>query len=191
MTEEVKIMRVFKGFTGILFIAILFAAVAADAQDISVLKSQQTVERSVFKRILALPYYGVFDNIRFTVDGGTVTLTGEVAEMRNRTDAESAVKRIDGVERVINNIEILPTSRFDDSIRRQTLRTFNRDGASLYRYLLEPRPSMRIIVKNGHLTLEGYVAGKGDSELAYILARTIPGVFSVTNNLVVGKEMYR
>ena len=184
-------MRFIKRFTVFSFMILSFASVAAYAQDLSTIKSTQTVERKIFKKIIALPYYGVFDNIAFTFEDGTVILTGKVAEIRNRKDAESAVKRIEGVRKVVNNIEVLPLSRFDDAIRRQTLRTFNRDGASLYRYLLEPRPSMRIIVKNGHLTLEGFVSGKGDSELAYILARTIPGVFSVTNNLIIGTAEYR
>lgn len=171
--------------------AIAFAILtvgAANAQEISTVKAGQALERKVFKKILALPYYGVFDNIRFSLDGGTVTLSGKVAEIRNRGDAEAAVKRIDGVEKVINNIKVLPLSLFDDSIRRNVLRTFYRDGASLYRYVLEPNPSVRIIVENGRVSLEGYVSSKGDSQLAYVLARSVPGTFAVTNNLAIGKN---
>jgi hyperosmotically inducible protein len=170
-------------------IAIAVLSVAAvRAQDVSTIKASQTLERTVFKKILALPYYGVYDNIRFSIEGGTVTLSGKVADIRNRGDAEGAVKRIAGVEKVVNNIEVLPLSPFDDSIRRKMLRTFYRDGGSLYRYVLEPNPSIRIIVENGRVTLEGIVSSRGDAQLAYVLARGVPGTFAVTNNLVVAKN---
>lgn len=165
--------------------AMMIFAVAANAQ----LPGQTTspTERKILKRILALPYYGVFDHITFTMDGGTVVLSGQIADARNLRDAEIAVRDIDGVTSVVNRIEVLPPSGFDDSIRRQMLRTFSRDGGSFSGYLLEPRPAVRIIVKNGHVTLEGNVTYKGDSQLAYILANGVPGVFSVTNNLKVGR----
>lgn len=171
---------------GFMFLAM--TGTAAVAQDVSAVKSAQTIERKIYKRINALPYYGVFDQIGFTIDGSTVTLTGRVAEIRNRKDAENAIRDVEGVGTVVNKIEVLPLSTFDDNIRRNALRTISRSGGSLYRYLLEPSPSMRIIVSGGHLTLEGNVSGKGDSDLAYVLARTIPGVFSVTNNLTIGKS---
>jgi hypothetical protein len=107
-----------------------------------------------------------------------------------RTDAERRVARISGVERVINNIEVLPLSSFDDSIRVRTYRTLFRTGG-LYRYALGANPSLHIIVKGGHLTLEGVVANEGDSRLAYITARSVPGVFSVTNNLRVERSEKR
>lgn len=151
--------------------------------------SQQTLEKKVFKELIKLPYYGVFDNMKYKVDGNTVTLYGKVANGMNKSDAEHAVKRINGVERVVNNIEILPPSPFDNSIRRRTLRAFADKG--LYRYLWEPNPSVRIIVDGGRIALEGYVANRGDYNLMNILANGIPGVFSVQNNLVVEKDLAR
>ena len=183
-------MRVIKRVTIFALVLMSVAVVSVSAQDTKTLKTNQTIERKVFKRINSLPYYGVFDHIAFKVEGSTVTLSGKVAEIRNRKDAENAVRGIEGVSEVVNQIEVLPLSRFDDTIRRNALRTISRDGGSLYRYLLEPLPAMRIIVDRGHITLEGYVSGKGDSDLAYMLARTVPGVFSVTNNLKIGKAEY-
>lgn len=152
-------------------------------------KSAQTLERKVFKELIKLPYYGVFDHIAFQINGGTVTLYGKVANATNRKTAERTVKRIAGVQNVVNNIEILPLSGFDDSIRYRTLRTLANNGGSLYRYLIGPNPAMRIIVENGNVTLEGIVSSKGDSNLANILANGVAGVFSVKNNLQVGKEI--
>ncbi len=152
---------------------------------------QNGLERKVFKELIKLPYYGVFDHIAYKVDGSRVTLFGKVANARNRKDAERWVKDINGVDTVINNIEILPLSGFDNSIRQQTLQSFYRNGGSLYRYLQEPNPSVRIIVENGRVTLEGYVSNKSDSRLANILANGVSGVFNVQNNLIVGKEQYR
>lgn len=168
-----------------------FFVVATPAQDLDSLKANQTLERTVFRRINNLPYYGVFDQIGFKLEGSTIVLSGKVAQARNRKDAEIAVRDIPGVSKVVNNIEILPLSPYDDSIRRSTLRTFYRDGSSLSRYVQEPRPSIRIIVENGNITLEGYVTYKSDSDFANMLARSVPGVFKVTNNLIVGSEKYR
>ena len=152
-------------------------------------KTVQTLERQVFKQLIKLPYYGVFDHIAFKVDGNNVTLYGKVANATNRKTAERTVARIQGVGNVVNNIEILPLSGFDDSIRYRTLRTLANSGGSLYRYLIGPNPSMRIIVENGNVSLEGVVNSKGDSNLANILAHGVSGVFSVKNNLQVGKEI--
>jgi len=183
-------MKVVKHFL-ILSIAILgFSIVDAQAQNFSGDgKSVQTIERRVFKELLKLPYYGVFDNLKYRVDGDTVTLYGKVVRPLTKKQAENSVEDIKGVRRVINNIEILPLSGFDDSIRRRTLHTFADKG--LYRYLWEPNPSVRIIVDRGHVQLEGYVANRGDYNLMNILANGVNGVFSVENNLVVGKEIAR
>lgn len=147
---------------------------------------QSAIEKKVFKEILKLPYYGVFDHIAYKVDGDTVTLFGKVFRPLTRKEAENSVEDITGVRNVVNNIEVLPLSRFDDSIRYNTLRAFSNSGG-VYRYLLEPNPSVRIIVDNGHVTLEGYVANRGDYNLMNILANGVSGVFSVQNNLIVGK----
>ena len=145
---------------------------------------QGTMNR-VRKELVTLPYYGVFDNLEYKVEGETVTLYGQVLKPSTRRDAERRVARIEGVERVINNIEVLPVSGFDDSIRVRTYRAVFRSG-SLYRYAMGANPSLHIVVKNGHVTLEGVVSSQVDSQLAYMAARGVPGVFSVTNNLRVG-----
>jgi hyperosmotically inducible protein len=138
----------------------------------------------VRKQILRLPYYGIFDNIAFEVEGDTVTLSGQVLRPTTRSDAAKRVAKIEGVEKVVNNIEVLPLSRFDDSIRARTYRTvFNQ--ANLYRYALGTNPSVHIIVKNGRVTLEGVVANQSDSNLFNIAANGVSGVFAVTNNLRV------
>ena len=179
-------MKLIKHFL-ILSVAILgFSLINVEAKTDDV-KSTQTLERQVFKQLIKLPYYGVFDHIAFKVDGSAVTLYGKVANATNRKSAERIVKRIQGVERVVNNIEILPLSSFDNSIRYRTLRTLANTGG-LYRYLHEPNPSIRIIVENGRVTLEGFVNSKSDSNLANILANGVSGVFSVRNNLQIGRE---
>lgn len=146
------------------------------------------IERKVFKKIATLPYYGLFDFISFQVSGDTVYLKGDVLTPSTRKDAERSVKKIPGVAKVVNNIEVLPLSGFDNQIRRQLVRTFTRDGGSLYRYLQGANPSMRLIVDRGHVSLEGIVATRGDANLANILANQVFGVFSVKNNLVIEKE---
>jgi len=151
----------------------------------------QGIERKVFKKLLRLPFYGVFDRIGFQVDGDTVTLNGKVAQARNKKDAENAVEEIEGVERVVNDIEILPLSRFDNSIRFRLLKTFAARGGGIFRYLQEPNPSVRLIVDGGRVTLEGFVATRGDYDLMNILASGVSDVFSVKNNLIVEKEQIR
>lgn len=176
-------MRVIKYFL-VLTIAILgFSFSDAKAQNYQ--SNTQGIERKIFKEIIGLPNYGLFDHISYEVDGGTVTLYGKVLSLGTRKSAERVVKRIAGVDRVINNIENLPPSSFDNSIRYQLVRTFSTRGGSLYRYLQGTNPSMRIIVDGGRVTLEGYVSNRGDSRLANILANGIPGVFQVTNNLQI------
>ena len=171
----------------ILMIAILgLSQIDVNAQGFS----QRTLEQKIFKEIVRLPYYGVFDNIAFQVKGDTVYLTGKVVQPTTKKSAERVVDRIEGVNNVVNNIEVLPLSGFDDSIRLRTLRTLQ-NGGSLYRYFLGTNPSVKIIVDNGNLTLEGFVANRGDKNLANVLANGVFGVFSVTNNLVVEKDRIR
>ena len=138
----------------------------------------------VRKELVTLPYYGVFDNLEYRVDGDTVTLSGQVLRPSTRGDAARRVSKIEGVNRVINNIEVLPVSQFDDSIRTRAYRAIFRTGG-LYRYAMGPNPAIHIIVKNGNVTLEGAVSSKMDSQLAYMAANRVPGEFAVTNNLRV------
>jgi hyperosmotically inducible protein len=184
-------MRTFK--TKILAIIATLAIASAAAVAAPAPKSggegldRQQIMKKVRKELVTLPYYGVFDNLAYEVNGGTVTLYGQVVQPSTRHDAEKRVARIEGVERVVNQIEVLPLSSFDDSIRVRTFRTLARTGG-LYRYAMGANPSIHIVVNRGHVTLEGVVANQGDKDLAYIAARGVPGVFSVTNNLRSERE---
>lgn len=149
--------------------------------------ARQEVMRKVRKELVTLPWTGVFDNLAYKVEGATVTLYGQVVRPTTRSDAENRVKRIKGVERVVNNIEVLPLSSFDDRIRQRAYYTIFNTG-SLYRYAQGANPSLRIIVNRGRLTLEGVVANEGDRRLANIAARSVPGVFEVTNNLRTDRD---
>ena len=174
--------RVLAGVTGLLLAATAAgSAQAATPAQKGALSYEQTL-RKIRSELVTLPYYGVFDNLAYKVEGSTVTLYGQVVRPSTRKDAERRVSRIPGVERVVNNIEVLPLSGFDDSLRVGTLRAIQRTG-SLYRYFLGANPSIHIVVNRGHVTLEGVVANEGDRRLAYIAARGVPGAFTVTNNL--------
>jgi osmotically-inducible protein OsmY len=146
------------------------------------------VALEVESALLRLPYYDVFDNLGYEVAGhGTVILTGQVRTPWLKDSAEKAVKRVAGVDTVVNNIEVLPASISDDRIRAAVYRSMFRD-TSLYRYALGANPSIRIVVKNGRVTLEGFVANEMDKTIAGMKARQVFGVFEVTNNLSVDKS---
>lgn len=175
----------------VLSLAILsLTFVNVNAQSFSGKKTEKTIEQKVFKEIIRLPYYGLFDHIAYKVDGDTVTLYGKVYNATNKRSAENVVEDIPGVRRVVNNIEILPLSSFDDRIRRQLIREFSNRGG-LYRYLLGANPSVRIIVDNGRVELEGYVANRGDANLMNIVANGVFGVFNVENNLIIENDKGR
>jgi hyperosmotically inducible protein len=148
---------------------------------------QQQVMKKVRKELVKLPYYGVFDNLAYKVEGGTVTLYGQVVQPITKQDAERRVAKIEGVERVVNEIEVLPLSPFDNSIRVRTYRALVRAGG-LYRHFMGANPSLHIVVKGGRVTLEGVVANEGERRLANITALSVPGVFAVTNNLRTDRE---
>lgn len=142
-----------------------------------------SIGQQVNRKILGLPYYGVFDIIQYEVNGGTVTLSGKVNSLGVKRDAVSVVKRIPGVTNVVDNIRELPPSSFDDSIRRQAIRTFAGNG--LGRYFWPTAPDVHIIVDGGRLTLAGEVANSGDLNRLNIYARGLTGVFNVQNDLTV------
>ena len=173
-------MRMKSKLIVVLALVVLAASVAVAAPP-----AQQRTMDKVHKELVTLPYYGVFDNLGYKVEGDTVTLYGQVRNPITRHDAERRVARIEGVNHVINQIEVLPLSGFDDSTRARVYRAVFRSGG-LYRYAMGANPSIHIIVKNGRVTLEGVVSNQMDSQLAYMAARGVPGVFSVTNNLRVG-----
>jgi hyperosmotically inducible periplasmic protein len=153
--------------------------------------SQKGIERivkEVHHELVLLPFYGVFDNLAYKVaHDGTVTLLGQVSRPTLKTDAERAVKSIEGVERVDNQIEVLPTSPNDDRIRRDTYRAIYGNEV-LSQYSLRAVPPIHIIVKNGNVPLEGVVARQMDKQIAEMQAKSVPGAFSVTNNLRVEND---
>lgn len=149
-------------------------------------RGRARIEREVRHELVMLPYYDVFDNLAYRVDGYTVTLLGQVSRPTLKSDAERVVKSIEGVEKVVNNIEVLPTSPNDDRIRLAVYRAIF-GHAALNRYAMRSVPPIHIIVKNGNVTLEGVVANEGDKNIAGIQANGVSGVFGVTNNLRVEK----
>ncbi len=149
-------------------------------------KAQERITKEVRHEILMLPYFGVFDNIAFRVDGYAVTLQGQVTRPTTKSDAENVVKHIEGVEKVDNQIEVLPPSPMDDRLRLELYRAIYGFPA-LEKYALGVQKPIRIIVKNGHVALEGVVDNEGDKNLAGVRANGVPGIFSVDNNLRVEK----
>lgn len=170
-----------------LLAALSLAAVAQNRDTLSP-KSVDRITREVRHELVMLPFYGVFDNLAYKVDSdGSVTLLGQVARPTLKSDAENVVKRIEGVEKVVNNIEVLPTSINDDRIRRAAYRRIYGNSV-LSPYQLRAVPPIHIIVRNGHITLEGVVARNMDKQIAGTQANSVPGAFSVTNNLRVEQD---
>lgn len=149
-------------------------------------RGEARIAREVRHELVMLPYYGVFDNLSYSVSGSTVTLSGQVTRPTLKSDAGNVVKDIEGVERVVNNIEVLPTSPNDDRTRMTVYRAIY-GQAALNRYGMQAVPPIHIIVKNGNVTLEGVVANEGDKNIPNVQANGVSGVFSVTNNLRVEK----
>lgn len=170
--------------TGVSTVAISAQTMMNDAAAVEKTKTA----RQVRKEILGLPYYDVFDAIGYKLEGNTVTLEGFVVRPYTKSEAEAAVADVDGVQKVVNNIEVLPLSPSDDRIRVRIYRSIS-DQGGLYRYLLGTNPAIRIVVKNGNVRLEGYVSSEGDKTLAGIAAKEIFGVFNVENNLQSEKRI--
>jgi hyperosmotically inducible protein len=162
--------------TAACLVAITLSIQAADAP------AQSRLARQVRHELVMLPYYGVFDNLLFRINGSEVELLGQVTRPTLKSDAEGVVKQIEGVSKVINNIEVLPVSPNDDRIRLALYRTIYGHTA-LNRYALQAVPPIHIIVKNGNVTLEGVVANEADKNIANLQARSVPGVFDVVNNV--------
>jgi hyperosmotically inducible protein len=146
-----------------------------------------TINDQVRHELLMLPWYGVFDNLTYQVNGSEVILSGQVISEHATTkqDAQHFVQSIPGVTKVVNNIEVLPPSPFDNQIRRAEYRTIFSRG-DLGRYTLGAIPQVHIVVKGGHVTLDGVVMNQMDKNLAGIYANSVSGVFSVENNLQIG-----
>ena len=150
--------------------------------------NETEIATHVRHELVMLPYYGLFDDLAFRVDGGTVTLLGAVVRPTLKDDAGRVVKKVPGVQQVVNNIEVLPVSPMDDQIRRAEYRAIYGDPSISIRYGYRALPSIHIIVKNGHVTLEGVVANQADKNLIGIKANGVSNVFSVTNNLLSESE---
>jgi hyperosmotically inducible protein len=166
---------------------VLTTTLAAWAQEReATAKAVERIQKEVRHELVMLPWLNVFDNLAYKVDGFNVTLVGQVTTPSLKSDAESAVKRIEGVEKVDNQIEVLPPSPMDDQIRRRLYRAIY-GYSPLQRYALPVVKPIRIIVKGGRVTLEGVVDNQGDKNMAGIRASGVSGTFSVTNNLVVVK----
>jgi len=170
------------------FSLLSFTAATQNAQpDPSSVKAEERIIKEVRHELLMLPYVGVFDNLAYKVDGYNVTLIGQVVRPVTKSDAENAVKRIEGVERVDNQIEVLPPSSMDDRLRLRLFRAIY-GFPSLQRYALGVQKPIRIVVKNGHVALEGVVDSEADKNLVGIRANSVSGIFSVDNHLQVVKS---
>lgn len=163
-------------------IFVLLTALSLFAAD----KNTDRIVKEVRHELVMLPYYNVFDNLSYRVDGSKVTLFGQVTRPTLKSDAENVVKKIEGVDKVENEIEVLPVSPNDDRLRRELYRAIY-SKPQLQRYQLGAVPPIHIIVKNGNVTLEGVVANEGDKNVAGLAANGVSGVFKVTNNLAVEK----
>lgn len=148
--------------------------------------------KEVRHELVTLPYYGVFDWLEFEVQpDNTVVLRGQVVRPTTKSDAEARVKEIDGVKRVVNQIEVLPLSPSDDQLRVALYRAIYGWDSPLFHYATESVPPVHIIVSHGRATLKGIVINKGDADLAYLRARTVPGLFDVKSELRVQGEKPR
>jgi hyperosmotically inducible protein len=171
------------GSTGLAFAASIDEASQQSAPNASA-RLEQRLSSEVRHELNMIPQFTVFDNLAYRVDGGTVTLFGQVRDAIVKDSAEARVKHLEGVERVDNRIEILPASFNDDRIRGRVARAVFNDPR-LFNYGIQPVPPIHIIVKNGHVNLVGVVRTQADKDDAFIRANGVSGVFSVENNLQV------
>jgi hyperosmotically inducible protein len=179
---EMKLRTLFLACTILALGSAVFGRQAAEPSA----RATERIIREVRHELLMLPYFGVFDNIAYKVDGYNVTLMGQVSRPTLKSDAENVVKRIEGVEHVDNQIEVLPVSPSDDRLRLRLYRAIYGFPA-LQKYALGVQKPIRIIVKSGHVTLEGVVDNDADKNIANIRANGVSGAFSITNNLQVVK----
>lgn len=149
-------------------------------------ETQQEIAKRVVRAIVMLPYYGVYDNIGYRLEGRTVILQGQVLTSSLKPDAERAVKKVEGVDKVVNNIEVLPPGPMDMRIREQVRQSIYGYGP-LYKYANMPNAPIRIIVKNARVTLTGVVDTEADKNVCTIRTNQVSDVLSVTNNLRVVK----
>jgi len=181
--------RRFLSIGPIVFLVLVTMAASAFAQNKAVpprgiQNYEQWLNKEVRHELVLLPWYSVFDNLAYKVNGSEVTLLGQVTMPVTKDDAVKAVKSIEGVTKVDDKIEVLPLSPMDDQLRRAEFRAIYSEPA-LQHYGMGTLLPIHIILKNGHVTLEGVVNSQGDKDLAGLRANTVSNVFSVTNNLQV------
>jgi len=165
-------------------------SVSGTAKEVLPLKSQADARARIIQEIrhelATLPYYGVFDWLEFEMKpDNTVLLRGQVVRPTTKSDAEARVRKVPGVSKVINEIEVLPPSPEDDRLRLELYRAIYGSDSPLFRYATQAIPSIHIIVKNGRATLKGIVDSKSDADLANVRARGVPGLFEVKNELQI------
>lgn len=185
-TNKIKRTRHFYSPLAVALVVVmaLFASTLSYGASSDAARELTPLERHIRHEIVTLPFYNVFDNLTFQVNGSTVILMGQTTRPSLKKSAENVVARLDGVTKVDNRIEVLPVSANDDRIRSAVFRTIYYNP-NFTKYAIRAVPPIHIIVKNGDVTLEGVVSGKADKNLAAMLARGVAGVFSVTNNLRV------
>lgn len=189
--RNLEIMK--KGKVRSLVVAILFVVILGGAgpQESSAQTPAKLV-REIRHELVTLNYYGVFDWLEFEVQpDNTVILKGQVVRPTTKSDAEANVKNVDGVSRVINQIEVLPLSSADDRLRVALYRAIYGFNSPLFRYATQSVPPIHIVVNRGRATLKGIVANKSDAQIAYMRARGVPGLFEVRNELIVESERPR
>jgi hyperosmotically inducible protein len=171
----------------------MFAAfISFPRETLATVQQNAHIIKEVRHELVTLPYYGVFDWLQFEVkQDNTVLLRGQVVRPTTKSDAEARVKDIDGVSKVINEIEVLPLSPMDDRLRVSLYRAIYNWNSPLFRYATQAVPPIHIIVNRGRATLKGVVASKGDAQIAYMRARSVPGLFDVKNELLIESEMPR
>lgn len=152
-------------------------------------RQMAALKEEVRHQLVTMPYYSVFDWLEAQVTpDGKVTLMRWVTEPTVKNDAESRVKRLEAATGVVNKIEVLPLSTFDDQLRISLYRAIYKSDSPLFKYALQSVGPIHIIVKNGHVTLKGVVASQSDSQLAYMAANSVPGVFDVKNELKIEEK---
>jgi BON domain-containing protein len=177
-------------FTMAVMMALVLACNAGNNAFATTERQEGNIIREVRHELRMLPYYGVFDWLEFVLQpDNTVVLRGQVVRPTTKSDAENRVSKIDGVSKVINEIEVLPASPQDDRLRRALYRELYGWNSPLFRYATQSVPPIHIVVNRGRAVLKGVVANKGDAQLAYMRARSVPGLFDVKSELMVESEM--
>jgi len=186
-------MRIHRFFVfGLLVVPLLISLNASPTFGAIVVQTNARLVRQIRHELVTLPYYGVFDWLEFEVQpDNTIVLRGQVVRPTTKSDAEANVKDVDGVKRVVNQIEVLPLSPQDERLRRALYRAIYGSNSPLFRYAVQSIPPIHLIVNRGRATLKGIVANKSDSQLAYIRARGVSGLFEVTNQLVIESDQPR